>query len=159
MQTAGRRVKHQMKLLRHRANTLQRSPQQGGKISAQARLVQSSALEGSFVVPGQNPGLVRHARCIRADRQVIATSLDNALCLPLLLLNDVAENAALLANEVLASCAEFVENSTRNEHRRGDLRSRMAEILAGILAVIFEKAYVLDAGIAFEIENALGGEA
>src|SRR5271165_4227711 len=35
----------------------------------------------------------------------------------------------------------------------------MAEFLPGVLAVVLEETYVLEAGVALEVENALGGEA
>ena len=35
----------------------------------------------------------------------------------------------------------------------------MAEFLAGVFAVVLEQADVLDAGIALEVEDALGGDA
>src|SRR5208282_1335966 len=42
---------------------------------------------------------------------------------------------------------------------RSDLRSRMAELLPRILAVILEQAHILDAGVALQVENALRGQA
>jgi hypothetical protein len=79
--------------------------------------------------------------------------------LPLLLVEDIAEHAALFGDEIFPSCAQFVKYAPRNEQGRGDLRSGMAKLLPGTGTVIFEKADVFDARIALQVEDALGGEA
>src|SRR5207302_5169676 len=133
--------------------------QQGCQIDAQAGLIEACTLEGRFVISRQDPGLIRNAGRVRPQSQVISATLDYALGLALLLLNDVAEDAALLAGEILASGAQFIEHPARNEHGGSQLRSWMRELLPRILAEIFEQADVLKAGIALQIEDALGGEA
>ena len=55
------------------------------------------------------------------------------LSLALLLSHDVAEDAAFLAGEILASGAQFVEHPAGNERGGGQLRGGMIEFLAGIL--------------------------
>src|SRR3954454_19148192 len=156
MNRTRRSVQHEVEIFGYRTNPLQRATQQSCEVRAKARLVKSSAFEGSFVIARQDPGFIRDARCKRTQRQVVALRFDDALRLSLLLLNDVAEHATLLADEVLAPRPQLVKHSPRYEHSRSQLRSGMAEFLARILAIILEQADVLDAGIALQIENSFG---
>ena len=64
-----------------------------------------------------------------------------------------------LLTKIFAAGAQFVEHAARNEHGRGDLRRRMAEFLSGVLAVVLEETDVLDAWVALQVEDALGGQA
>src|SRR5205823_7874553 len=96
MAAAGRRVQHQVKVFGDGANALQGAAQQGCQIDAQAGLIEACTLEGRFVISRQDPGLIRNAGRVRPQSQVISATLDYTLSLTLLLLNDVAENAALL---------------------------------------------------------------
>src|SRR5689334_3183784 len=148
-----------MKVFGDGANALQGAAQQSRQVHTQTRLVEASTLEGRLVISRQDPRFIRNAGRIRTQGQVISATFDDALGLALLLLNDVAEDAALLAGEILASGAQFIEHPARNEHGRGQLRSWVSEFLPGILAEIFEQADVLDAGVSLQIEDALGGEA
>ena len=111
------------------------------------------------MIARQNPGFVGNARSVGAEREIVAAGFNHPQSLAFLLLNDVAEDTAFLADEIFASGAQLVEHAPRDEHGRGDLRRGMAEFLAGILAIVFEQADVLDARVALEVENALGGEA
>src|SRR3954471_6238237 len=156
MNRTRRSVQDEVEIFGYRTNPLQGTTEQGCKVRAKARLVKSSAFEGSFMIARQDPGFIGDPRCIRTQRQVVALRFDDALGLPLLLLNDVAEDATLLADEVLAPRAELVKHSPGYEHSRSQLRSRMAEFLARILAIILEQADVLDSGIALQIENSFG---
>src|ERR1700738_2050739 len=111
------------------------------------------------MVAGKDPGLIGHPRRIGAKRHVVTARLDDAQCLALLLLQDVAEDAALLARKVFAAGAQFVEHAPGDEHGRGDLRCGMTEFLAGVPTVILEEADVLDTSIVLEVEYAFGGKA
>src|SRR5712671_4738709 len=111
------------------------------------------------MVAGKNPGFVGDAGRIGTQRHIIAARLDDAQGLALLLLQNVAEDAALLAYEVFAAGAQFVKHAPGNEHGGGHLGSGMAELLAGVRTVVFEEADILDASIVLEIEDALGGQA
>ena len=71
---------------------------------------------------------------------------------------NVAEDAALLALEVLASGAEFVEHTARHKNGCRQLGSGVVEFLPGCLAVILENADVLESAIALQILNPLRGQ-
>ena len=73
------------------------------------------------MVARQDPGFIGNARGIGTDGQIVAARLDDPQRLPLLLLDDVAEDAALLADEILATGAQFVEYAPRDEHGRSNL--------------------------------------
>src|SRR5579871_4605295 len=159
MQAAGRGVQREVKVLADGANALQGATEKSGQIRTQARLIQTRALERCIVIAGQYPGFIGNTRCVRAQRQIIATGFDHSQGLALLLLDDVAKNTALLADKIFASCAQFVKDAARHEHGGCDLRSGMVEFLARVLAVVLEEADVLDARIALEVEDAFSGEA
>src|SRR5258708_15677265 len=110
------------------------------------------------MVAGKNPGFVGDAGRIGTQRHIIAARLDDAQGLALLLLQNVAENAALLAYEVFAAGTQFVKHAPGNEHGGGHLGSGMAELLASVRTVVLEEADILDASIVLEIEDALGGQ-
>src|SRR6202163_3008838 len=105
-----------------------------------------------------DPGLVRDTRSIRAEGHVVASRFDDAQVLTLLLRQNVAEDAALLALEVLASGAEFVEHTARHKNGCRQLGSGVVEFLPGCLAVILENADVLESAIALQILNPLRGQ-
>jgi len=121
MNAARRSMQYQVKFLCHGANALQRAPEQGRKVRAKPRLVQSSTLERSFMVAWHDPSFIRHARRIGTESNVVSPSLDYTLGLVLFLLDDVAEYAALLTDEVLATGTKFIEHAPRDKHGRGDL--------------------------------------
>ena len=159
MQAVGRSVQDEMETFSDGANALQGAAQKRGKIHAQSWLRQSSALEGRFVVARQNPGFVRNARSIGSEGDVVSASLDHAGGLALFLVENVAENAALLFRKIFPSRAQFVEHAPWHKHGGGNLRCGMAEFLPGVGTVVFEEADVLDARVALEIEDAFGSEA
>src|ERR1700675_2903356 len=105
-----------------------------------------------------DPGLVRHTRSIRAEGYVVSSRFDDAQVLTLLLGQNVAEDAALFALEVLASGAQFVEDAARHENSCRQLGSGVVEFLPGSLAVILENADVLESAIALQILNPLRGQ-
>ena len=107
---------------------------------------------------GHNPGFIRDARSIRAEGHVVSSSFDDAQVLTLLLGQNVAEDAALFALEVLASGAEFVEDAARHENSCRQLGSGVVEFLSRGLAVILENADVLESAIALQILNPLRGQ-
>src|SRR5216683_133293 len=105
-----------------------------------------------------DPGLVRDAWSIRAEGHVVSSRFDDAQVLTLLLRQNVAEDAALFALEVLASGAEFVADAARHENSCRQLGSGVVEFLSRGLAVILENADVLESAIALQILNPLRGQ-
>src|ERR1700682_6029812 len=105
-----------------------------------------------------NPGFIRDARSIGAEGHVVSAIFDDAQALMLLLRQNVAEDATLLALEIVASGAEFVEDAARHESGCGQLRSGMVEFLSGALAVILENADVLEPAVALQILNPQRGQ-
>src|ERR1700674_3637886 len=100
-----------------------------------------------------NPGFIRDARGIGAEGDVVSAIFEDAQGLMLLLRQNVAENAPLLAFEIVTSSAELVEDAPRHEGGCGQLRSRVLEFLSGALAVILENADVLKSAVALQILN------
>src|ERR1017187_10937564 len=138
-----------MKAFGERADPLQSASQKSGKVRPQSRLRQASALERGLMVARQNPGLVGNARSVRSNRHIIAARLNHTRRLPLLLGKNVAENAALFGHEIFTPRAQLVKHSPRHEHRGGNLRRGMAELLPGVRAVILEETNVLDPRIKY----------
>ena len=106
-----------------------------------------------------DPGFIRDARSVRTQGKIVPASLEHAHRLTLLLLDDVAEDTAFLADEIFAAGAQLIKHAPRDEHGRGDLRCGMAKLLTGIFAVVLEETDVFDAGVALEVEDALSGHA
>src|SRR5260370_19404184 len=98
-------------------------------------------------------GLVREGRSIRAEGHVVSSSFNDAQVLTFLLRQNVAEDAALFALEVLASGAEFVKDTAWHKNCRRQLGSGAVEFLSGCLAVILENADVLASPVALHILN------
>src|SRR6202021_1097236 len=94
-------------------------------------------------------------RRIGSNRDIIPARLNHTRRLPLLLAENVAENTALFGHKIFAPRPQLVEHSPRHEHRRGDLRSRVAELLPRSGTVILKQTDVLDPRVALEIQNAL----
>src|SRR5579871_3776414 len=110
------------------------------------------------MIPRHDPGFIRHSRRIRTQSQIVSSSFDYTLGLAFFLVNDVAEHAALFAHEVFTSGAQFVENSARHEHGRGQLRRWMAELLSGAFPEILKQTDVLHPWIVFQVEDTFGCE-
>src|ERR1019366_2580302 len=108
---------------------------------------------------GHNPGFVRDARSIGAEGHIVSASFYDAQVLTFLLRQNVAEDAALFAFEIVASGAEFVEDAARHEGGRGQLGCGVLEFLSGFLAMILENADVLEPAVALQILNPLRGQA
>src|SRR5580700_6017415 len=149
-------MQYKMKAFREHANPLQRAPQKCCQVYPQSRLRQAGALEGGLMIARQNPGFVRNPRRVRSNRDIIPARLNHARRLPLLLVENVAENTALFGHKIFAPRPQLVEHSPRHEHRCGDLRCRMAELLPRSATVILKQTDVLDPWVALEIQNALG---
>src|SRR4029077_6926320 len=107
----------------------------------------------------ENPGFIRNARRIRTKGNVISTSFHDAHGLTFLLVQNVAENAPLLAEEIFTAGTQLIEHAARYEHSRRELRGRMIEFLPCVRAVVLEETQVLDPGIILKVEDALGREA
>src|SRR6202140_2308397 len=105
-----------------------------------------------------NPGCIRNARRVRAEGPVVAARLHDTQVLTLLLGQNVAEDAALFALEVLASGAKFVEDAAGHEKSCLQLGRGGVEFLSRSLAVILENADVLESAIALQILNPLRGQ-
>src|ERR1035441_11091229 len=104
---------------------------------------------------GHNPGFVRDARSIGAEGHIVSASFYDAQVLTFLLRQNVAEDSALFAFEIVASGAEFVEDAARHEGGRGQLGCGVLEFLSGFLAMILENADVLEPAVALQILNPL----
>src|SRR5579871_5525539 len=139
MDAAGCCVQNHMELFRHRTNALQRTTQKRRQVDAQPGTIQPRTLKGCLVIARNNPGLIRNARRVRAEREIVSANFNHALSLALLLMDDVAEDATLFPEEILSPGAQFVQDSSRNKHRGRNLRRRMRELLAGGLAEIFKE--------------------
>src|ERR1700733_4907645 len=111
------------------------------------------------MVARQYPGFVRNARGVGSHGDIVAARFNHARGLALLLVEDVAEDAALLADKIFAARPQFVEHTAGHKQGCGDLRRGMAELLASAGAEILEQANVLYAGVALEVQDALGGQA
>src|ERR1700731_1696743 len=148
-----------MKFLGNAADALQGAAQKRSQVGAQPRLVKSGSFKRGVVIARQDPGLIGDARRIGTKGEIVSACLNDAQSLPLFLLDNVAENAAFFAHEVLAAGAQLVEHAPRNEHGRGKLRRRVAEFLPGTLAVVLEETDILDAWVALQVEDAFGGQA
>src|ERR1700723_380748 len=148
-----------MKRIGDGENTLECPTQQRCQISEAVDARRARALKRRLVGAGENPGFVGDARSVGAERNVVAAHFQDAHILAFFLRDDVAENAALFALEVVASSAQFVENTAWDEGGGGELRSWMREFLSGAFAVIFEDADVLEAAVALQVLNAQRGQA
>lgn len=107
----------------------------------------------------EDPGFIGDAGRVGAEGDVVAAHFDDAHVLTFFLGDDVAEDTALFALEVVAAGAELVEDAARNEGGGGQLRGGMEEFLAGAFSMIFKDTDVLEAAIALEVLDAQGGEA
>src|SRR5208337_4383036 len=104
---------------------------------------------------GHDPGFVGDARSKGAEGQVVSANFDDAQALALLLRQNVAENAALLGFEIVASGAQFVEDAAWHESGCSELGRGMVELLSGSRSVILENADVLEAAVALQILDPL----
>src|ERR1700685_1129769 len=111
--------------------------------------------ESGLVSSGHNPTLVGHTRRIGTHSDEVATKLNHPEILFYFLRNNVTENAPLLAFEIFAGCAQFVQHAAGHECSGGHLRSGMLELLARAISVILEDADVLEAAVTFKILDAL----
>src|ERR1700724_4428778 len=105
-----------------------------------------------------DPTFVRYTRRVWADSDEVTANFDHAQVLFDFLGNDVAENATLLALEIFAGSAQFVQHAAGHEGGRGKLGSRMLELLSGAGSVILVDAHVFEASIALKILNTLRGQ-
>src|SRR5450755_4284864 len=119
MLAIGRSVEHEMKRLRHRADALKSPPQQACEIRQATNTRRTCALKRRFMAARNHPGFVRNSRSIRTKRNVIATNLDDAQVLPLLLGQNVAKYTALFTLVVIASSAQLVEHASRHKRSCG----------------------------------------
>src|SRR5260221_1144248 len=158
MQSIWGGVQHQMKLVCMGRDPPQSPTQQSRQIHEAGVASQSGTLVSSIVGPGKNPGLIRHTRRVGTERDEIPADLDNPLVLPNLLVEDVAEYAALLSGEIVASSPKLIQHAPRHKRSCGQLRVRVFEFLCSPAAVILEHADVLEALVAFQILHPLRGQ-
>src|SRR5215470_15072099 len=157
MHRVGSSVQDEVKLLGDGADPLESAPQQNAEVGDHARPGQGGTLKGGIVGAGKNPRLVGNAGRIGTQSDEVAANLKHTLVLPLFLGEDVAENTALLLQEIVASRTEFIKHATRHERGGGDLRIGMFKFLACTGAMILEDTDVFKAPIAFQILDAMGG--
>src|ERR1700679_2120059 len=158
MHAVRRSVQYEMEILGDGSHPLQSAAKQRGEVCEHCSASESGALERGFVGARKNPGFVRNARSVGTKSNVVAAGFEHAQGLPLLLAEDVAEPAALFGDEVFASSAQFVKYAARNKQSCRDLRRRMAKLLPGARAEVFEEADIFNARVALEVEDALRGE-
>src|SRR5690348_5648484 len=115
-------------------------------------------LERGIVSAGKYPGFVRRPRSIRTGSNKISANLDDARAGGSFLRKNVAKNATFFLVVVIEPGAKFIKHSARNECGRGQLRVGMSELLARARPEILEDADVAEAGVAFEVLDALGNE-
>ena len=149
----------QMEFFGDGTDALQDAAQQDAEVANATGLRETCALEGGVVHAWQDPGFVRHAGRVRTEGDVVATHFDDAQALPLFLPDDVAEHATFFLLVVVPAGTQFVQHTARDEGGGGELRRGMFEFLAGVDSEILEDADVLDARVALEILDPLGGEA
>src|SRR5258708_1591246 len=147
-----------MELFRNGSDAPYGAPKQSRQIHQPSVSRQGSPFERGVVRPGNDPGLIRHSRGVRAKRDKIPADLNNALVLPQLLGKNVAKNAPLLRRKVVAAGTKFIQHAPRNEGGGGQLRVRVLKLLSRVRAVVLEHADVLEALIAFQILHALRGQ-
>src|ERR1700722_4545035 len=98
-------MQNEMEFLGDGTPPLQCPAQQSGQVHSQPRLVQSGSFERSLMIARHDPGFIGDARGIRTESQVVPASFEDAHSLTLFLLKDVAEDAAILDDEVFAAGA------------------------------------------------------
>src|SRR5205809_5915390 len=102
---------------------------------------------------GHDPGFIRNARCVWTEGNKVATHFQHTLVLLKFLRNDIAEDAAFLLLEVIASCSQLIEHAPRHKGGRRELGGGMFEFLSSTGSVIFEDADVLEASVALQVLN------
>src|SRR5437588_6040900 len=105
-----------------------------------------------------DPSLIGNPRRVRTESNKVAAHFQHALVLTKFMRNDVAEDAALLLLEIIASGSQLIEHATRHESGRSELSGRMFEFLPSTGSVILEDADVLEASIPFQILNSVGDQ-
>src|SRR5580704_748075 len=158
MRAVGRGMQNQVEVFGYGAHPLESAAKQRGEVGEHHSPSQAGSLERGFVGARENPGFVRNAWGVGTKGNVVATGFEHSQGLPLLLVEDIAEHAALFGDEIFPSCAQFVKYTARNKQSRRDLRRRMAKLLPGARAEVFEEADIFNAWVALEVEDALGGE-
>src|SRR5208283_5280265 len=116
------------------------------------------ALEIGLVAARSDPGFIRHTRRIGATGNVVATHLDDSKLLILFLLQDVAEDAALLYLVVLPRGPQLVQHAPRHKRRSHNLRGWVVELLTGGAAEILEDADVLETNVTLQVLNPLAAQ-
>src|SRR6266550_5292550 len=114
---------------------------------------QSETLEGSIMALRHDPGFIRNSWRVRTQTNKVATHFQHTLILLKFLRNDVAEDAAFLLFEVIASGSQLVEHTPRHESGRSELGGGMFEFLSSTGSVILEDADVLEASVALQVLN------
>src|SRR5262245_56056645 len=92
----------------------QYAPQQASQLEVLGA-PQQVLFKAAVMLAGKYPDFVGHARGKRADRQIAWRDVDDAYTLTLLLMLDVAEDAALLELVVILAGAQFVKHAARDE--------------------------------------------
>ena len=77
------------------------------------------------------------------------------MLLVLLLLKDVAEDAAFLSAIVFPCGPQFIEHASRNERGGHNLRRRVIEFLSRHAAEVLEDADILEADVSLQVLDAL----
>src|ERR1700691_3606672 len=135
MHRVGRGVQHHMKSVGNGADAKQGTAKQSGEVPHRSGF-HGAAFEVGFVIARRDPCLVRNTRGVRTARDVSATQFDHPRFLLLLLMEYVAEDAALLHAVMFASGTQFVQHAPGYEGSRDNLRCRMVKLLPGEAAEI-----------------------
>src|SRR5579884_2149275 len=104
---------------------------------------------------GQNPGFEGEPRGVWRQGYKILVLSDYARTALGFLADDVAEDAALLVKEVLLGALELLNDLSRQNRQRDQLRVSVLQGSARGLSVILENQDVLEAAVFFQVQNAV----
>src|SRR5579883_3293345 len=131
MQGVRRRMQHQVERIAERPNPFQGPAHQSRQVSDAGVAGSDALFKERLVAALHDPGLVWHTRRIWTQSDIIAPVLDNSYGLPLLLVQDVAEDASFLLQEVVLPGAQFVQDTPGDERGCRQFARRMIEVLPG----------------------------
>src|SRR5208337_5371995 len=104
-------------------------------------------LEGRLMALGQDPGLERKARRVRSQRKKSLILANDAHAGLRLLMNDVAENAALFVDVILFRTLQFLDHVFGHDGQRDELSVPVFQRRAGQGSVVLEDENVLEAAV------------
>ena len=98
---------------------------------------------------GKNPGLKRKPRRVRRKRDEVFVLRNHAIADFALLLDNIAENAALLIDVILLGAFNFLGDVNRNDGQRNQLRMCVLHRCSSGVAVILENQNIFETPVFF----------